>query len=738
MQLKKKVELLAPAGNMESLKAAVAAGCNAVYLGGTLFSARAFAGNFSHEELIEAVQYCHVRDVKVYVTMNTLLFEDEMENAFKEIEFLYQNDVDALLVQDLGLFHYLRTCYPDFSVHCSTQMHIHNLDGVRFMKKMGAERIVLARETPIEIVQKACSEGAEIEVFAYGALCISYSGQCLMSQSTKNRSGNRGMCAQCCRLRYFPSRNGEQGSNPDGDFMLSPKDLNILDRLPELLNAGVSSLKIEGRMKRPEYVWLVTRIFREAIDAWEQGRQFRLDSDQRRKLMLMFNRGFTEGHLFHADTIDRMSQYRPNHQGIQIGTVIRYEGGRVLVKLSAPLYQHDGLRILNQPIDTGLTAVRIEKKGLLVASAKAGDEVWLDCRSKPIPKKGQPLQKTSEAPLLEDIDRHIQSDRCLIPIKVSYRAVPGEAFHLKAVDPDGRSAELASDFIVQEAMKAPLSQDQIETALAKAGDEPYEISFDKCTVDHAFIPVKMMNQARRDLLAKLSLMRSTRHIRHGRQAYAVQLPAVDAPDFRLITDLEKPAAELMDLKGWLISEVSDGIRVHQKCPAVNENNDSGAPIMDSLISEIGCLWHPLSRVIAGMNLNVTNSYAAAFLLGIPGLQGIILSSEMNQLQIQHLHEQFQTRYGWKPACYQLVYGRRTLMYIKNGILPNIDFDSLNDLENHTFPIENDSSLMRILESEPVHSENSECYGSYLILTGESLAESEKIQEDAYEELLQRV
>lgn len=738
MPQRKKVELLAPAGNMESLKAAVAAGCNAVYLGGTLFSARAFAGNFSHEELIEAVQYCHVRDVKVYVTMNTLLLEDEMENAFREIDFLYQHDIDALLVQDLGLFHYLRTCYPDFSVHCSTQMHIHNVNGVRFMKKMGAERIVLARETPIEIVRSACREGAEIEVFAYGALCISYSGQCLMSQSVKNRSGNRGMCAQCCRLRYFPSENGRQGVNPEGDFMLSPKDLNILDRLPELLDAGVSSLKIEGRMKRPEYVWLVTSIFRRAIDAWEQGREFRLDSTQRRDLMLMFNRGFTEGHLFHADTASRMSQYRPNHQGVQIGTVIRFEGGRVLVKLTAPLYQHDGLRILNQPIDTGLTAVRIEKKGLLVASAQAGDEVWLDCHSKPAPKKGQPLQKTSEAPLLEDIDRHIQTDRRLIPVKISYRAVPGEAFHLKAVDPDGRTAELSSDFIVQEAMKAPLSKEQIETALGKAGDEPYAISFGEGVADHAFIPVKMMNQARRDLLVQLSKMRAERHTRSGRQDYVFELPEVKAPDFRLITDLEQARPALFDLKGFLICENAAGGNVHAKLPTIHEENDDTEPIYNTVISEIGCLWHPLSHVIAGMNLNVTNSYAAAFLLHIPGIQGIILSSELNQLQIQHLHEQFEKRYGWRPACYQLVYGRRTLMYIKNGIVPNAEFDALMDLENHTFPIENDSSLMRVLESEPIHSANTDCYGSYLILTDESSAEAERIQEDAYEELHQRV
>ena len=241
----KKAELLAPAGNMDALKAAVAAGCDAVYLGMQIFSARAFAGNFSHEELQKAVRYCHIRDVRVYVTVNTMLFETEIENAKKEIDFLYRIDVDALLIQDLGLFHYVRTCYPDFDVHCSTQMHVHNLAGVRFMQEEGAARAVIARESPLELIREACATGMEVEAFVYGAICISYSGQCLMSASVKNRSANRGMCAQCCRLKYYP----DSGSFPEGEYILSPKDLNVINELPQLLDTGVCSLKIEGRMK---------------------------------------------------------------------------------------------------------------------------------------------------------------------------------------------------------------------------------------------------------------------------------------------------------------------------------------------------------------------------------------------------------------------------------------------------------------------------------------------------------
>ena len=340
----KKAELLAPAGNMEALIAAVQAGCDAVYLGLNSFSARAFAGNFSREELIEAVRYCHIRGVKVYVTMNTILYEPEIEAAKDQIQFLYDHDVDALLIQDFGLFHYVRTCFPDFEVHCSTQMHVHNMAGIEYMKTQGVKRVVLARETPIELVKKACKSGMEIEVFAYGAICISYSGQCQFSVVTKQRSANRGMCAQCCRMKYHK----EDGSEfEEGEYILSPKDLNVIDQLPKLLAAGVSSLKIEGRMKRPEYVWLITKTFREAIDAYYRNETYRVTKKRQEELKLMFNRGFSEGHLFHDDVTKRMSQYRPNHQGVVIGEVVDFYKGKVKVKLSKPLYQHDGLRILS-------------------------------------------------------------------------------------------------------------------------------------------------------------------------------------------------------------------------------------------------------------------------------------------------------------------------------------------------------------------------------------------------------
>ena len=263
----KRIELLSPAGNMDSLVAAVQAGCDAVYLGGTLFGARAFAGNFNDEEIVNAIKYCHLYGVKVYVTTNILIYEREVETFLKYVEFLHKNNVDAILIQDLGMLDLVHKTFPNLECHASTQMHIHNLDGVIVANKLGCKRVVLARETPISLVKEIKEKvDVDLEIFAHGALCVSYSGQCLFSSLIGNRSGNRGSCVGSCRLPYRIVDNHNKTLN-SGDYPLSMKDLNTLEYLDELIEAGVTSLKIEGRMKSPEYVYTVTKLYRMAIDS---------------------------------------------------------------------------------------------------------------------------------------------------------------------------------------------------------------------------------------------------------------------------------------------------------------------------------------------------------------------------------------------------------------------------------------------------------------------------------------
>lgn len=240
----KKTELLAPAGDMNCLKAAIKAGCDAVYLGGKMFGARSFAGNFTNEELIEAIKYAHLYGVKVYLTINTIIYESKVDNFLNFVRFAHQNNIDAVIIQDIGMFDLLRKKFPNLELHASTQMHIHNFQGALLAQKLGFKRIVIARETPIEVIKKIKENlNIEVEVFIHGALCVSYSGQCLMSALIGNRSGNKGTCSQVCRKSYDLLDKNENVVNKD-KYLLSTKDLCTLEYLDELLKIGVDSLKI--------------------------------------------------------------------------------------------------------------------------------------------------------------------------------------------------------------------------------------------------------------------------------------------------------------------------------------------------------------------------------------------------------------------------------------------------------------------------------------------------------------
>lgn len=720
----KKVELLAPAGNMDALIAAVNGGCDAVYLGLKSFSARAFAGNFSHEEFIEGIHYCHTRNVKIYCTINTMLFESEIENAKKEVAFLYENDCDAILIQDLGLFHYVRTCYPDMPVHCSTQMHIHNLKGVEFMKREGVERVVLARETPIEVIRQACQTGVEIEVFSYGAICISYSGECMMSSAVKNRSANRGMCAQCCRLQYFY----EDGSSfKEGNYLLSPKDLNIIDRLPELLDAGVSSLKIEGRMKRSEYVWLVTKTFREAIDAYYENRPYQISRERMEQLKYMFNRGFSEGHIFHSEVQDRMSQYRPNHQGVEIGKVLAYQKGKVQVKLSKELNQHDGLRIINTPHDTGLTAMKIYKNDKLVNHADAGDIVWISCPSDPVPKKGQSLRKTTDTKLISWIDDQIKNCKKTIPVDIQYFARIGKPFEVHIKDHDGHTITAYSQQVLEPAKNAPIDYHTIEKSLKKTGDYPYNVEQIEGELENVFIPVSLINETRRQAFEYLDQIRAKYRINQGKKEYSL--------------DIQEQSIELPKIiyESDSIFEIKDNVFGfhHLKepfvLPVIDETNTISQKYNNALLSSVCDLNNDLNECIAGVTLNIANSYSLAYVLS-KGVSGIIFSSEMNNEQIETTLNAFNQRHGFIPKTYRLVYGKRVAMYIKDRFTKE-NVQKITDLNHNIYEIKQDKNITEILEPNVYVSKNPYCYGSYLILNTEK---EKEILEECYEELFERI
>ncbi len=297
----KKVELLAPAGDMEVLKAAIEAGCDAVYLAGKMYGARAFAGNFSNDELINAINYAHLYGVKVYVTVNTIVYEDEVDNFINYIKFIHKNNVDAILIQDLGMFDLIRKKFPNLEIHASTQMHIHNKEGALLAKKLGIKRIVIARETPIDVIKKIKEEvDIEIECFIHGALCVSYSGQCYMSALIGNRSANRGTCAQCCRRKYDLYDENNNKLNHD-KYLLSTKDLLTLDNIDKIILSGVDSLKIEGRLKSKEYVYEVVSIYRKVIDNYYLKNKTLQLKENIITLKKLFNRSFTKGFILNEN-----------------------------------------------------------------------------------------------------------------------------------------------------------------------------------------------------------------------------------------------------------------------------------------------------------------------------------------------------------------------------------------------------------------------------------------------------
>ena len=345
----RKIELLAPAGDVECLHAAVRAGANAVYLGAQAFNARRGAGNFTLEALHEACRYAHVRGVRIYLTVNTVILESEMAAALELVRQAYRRGVDAFIVQDLGLARELRRVLPEAELHVSTQMNIHNAAGLVAAAKLGAKRVTLARELGLpelqEITAAAAELGMEVEVFGHGALCICYSGQCFMSSLVGGRSANRGRCAQACRLPYeLHNKAVRKALNSPGEHLLSPKDLCTIDMLPELLDAGVASLKIEGRMKSPEYVSAVVGVYRTVLDRVlaDAGRKD-ATYEERRILSEAFSRGFTEAYLVGETGNDMMSYQRPNNRGVLVGRVDSAKDGVVSVKVERPVQVGDVL-----------------------------------------------------------------------------------------------------------------------------------------------------------------------------------------------------------------------------------------------------------------------------------------------------------------------------------------------------------------------------------------------------------
>ncbi|HWQ30102.1 MAG TPA: DUF3656 domain-containing protein, partial [Negativicutes bacterium] len=507
-----KIELLAPAGNFEALAAAVESGADAVYLGGNKFNARAFADNFDGDTLVKAVSYAHIRGVRVFVTINILLSDRELVEAMEYIGFLYNIGVDAIIVQDIALLKLAAEAFPGLELHCSTQMTVHNSEGARYYAGMGAKRIVLARELSLAEVKGIIDNtGVETEVFIHGALCVSYSGQCLMSSLIGGRSGNRGRCAQPCRRKYslYDFDTDRVIEENRSKHLLSTRDLNTFRRLEELVASGVASLKIEGRMKKPEYVAIVVKHYRDALDSIMGKVNHRL-SEAEYELKSAFNREFTEGYLFGKRNKDIVSIERPDNRGIPLGRITGQKGDIASLKIEdGYLNDGDGIEIIAaNGGSTGTIISGIRVAGQNVKTARKGETVEIFIRDRV--KAGSLVNKTLDS-MLDRKAREEYSPENKKKIKVfySFSAAAGESPVIKVQDNDGNIISYVDSEKAESAVKASTLPEKAAQQLSKTGDTPYIMEAMEVSIaENCFLSARQLNRIRREALELLSKKRA--------------------------------------------------------------------------------------------------------------------------------------------------------------------------------------------------------------------------------------
>lgn len=505
-------ELLAPAGSKEALEAAVNAGADAVYLGGADFGARAYASNFDRETMKWAVYFAHMHRVRIYVTVNTLVDDREMKPLADYLVFLNNVGVDGIIVQDWGVLDLARKIVPDLPRHASTQMTITNTPGVRFAASQSIERVVPAREMTLQDLDKMCDGETEIESFIHGALCICYSGQCLMSSLIGGRSGNRGRCAQPCRLPYtLVDKNGETLLSGDdaGKYLLSPKDLNTLSVLPQMMDAGVCSYKIEGRMKRPEYVAIVVDAYRRAMDSYKAG-NYSVPEEDLANIEQVFNRDFTTAYLEKPQGKNMMSDRRPNNRGVLIGRVqsIDKKHNFATIKLERDLHLEDGLEFwVKVGGRVGLTVDTIKVKGKSVDMATAGTLAEI-----PVPfgvRLNDRVFRTMDSVLMSYAEGFYgDKNKKRIPVDVKVTAYKGSMLEVQITDDEGNTGFGYSDFIGEEALKHPLDEKRVKKQVDRLGTTEYVLRNLECDIEPGVMfPMSEINETRRKACEMLDELR---------------------------------------------------------------------------------------------------------------------------------------------------------------------------------------------------------------------------------------
>jgi len=663
-----KKELLSPVGNMESLKAAIHHGADAVYLGGKKFGARAFATNFTDEEMQEAVFLCHLYGVKIYVTVNTMIYESELKSALEYVEFLYLNHVDAVIMADIGLMKLCHERFPDLEIHASTQVHTHNVEQLAFLKELGVKRVVLARELSLEEIQKF-PDDLELEVFIHGALCISYSGQCLFSSLIMDRSGNRGECAQICRLPFTLLKNGKPVSTK-GQYLLSTRDLNTSTRMKELCASSIRSFKIEGRMKSPAYVGFMTQMYRQLIDRYELGKSISDLDTMNKKASVLFGRGFTEGCLFHKKDQEFMNQNTSNHQGIYLGEIEILTPKKVGIRLSEELHQEDGIRFIEE--DKGMIVNFLyDTHDFLISKAQAGDLIFVDNKVG-LTKKGK-VMKTLDFLFEKEIMKYSSQK---IPITMT-ASIKVPFFSLSCSD--GIHTVSIREEIVSVAKNYPITKEKVQEQLNRLGNTPFEIQDISIDMEQGiYINIKSINEIRRrvvDLLIQKRIYRKTGRI------FELTEPVYTYDDTLEIYAMARTEEQLLALlelgvQGIYVSDDVLYEKYSNHAIIYRTNRVSHRVVLknnrDILAGESGSFGISKGKKSTDYFFNVAN-HATADFWHAKGATRICLTPEMKTDELDHLLRKYPhgNPFEW------IIYGRLEVMVLQHCILRcNMNHDAI--------------------------------------------------------------
>lgn len=693
----KKIELLAPVGSYDAFISAINNGCDAIYLAGTHFGAREKA-TFSNDELKEMIKYAHIREVRVHVVINTLIYDDEIDKVMDFVDFLYKNDVDAVIVQDLGIITLIHKKYPDLEIHASTQLNTLHYKQAKILKDLGVSRVILAREAPLSLVKEIKEKvGIEVEIFAHGALCMSYSGQCLFSSLVSKKSGNRGECLQLCRLPYSFYVD-ERKVETNGNYHLSCKDLSTLDYLDKFIEAGVSSLKIEGRVKSASYVGKVVSLYRKYIDQTYQKGKYSVDKKDKDDLKKVFNRGFTKGYVLDEKPRDIANLFRPNNIGVKIGSVVKIDNNKVFIKLNEVLHQNDGIRFIGKNNDDGLFVNKLYLKGLLVNEVESGEVASIDLKGNV--NIGDEVYKTSDYLLNKEIESNNLKVNKRFPIDIKVEAFLNKSLIIRAKDNLNNEVKVESEYLIDKANKTPTSKERIKEQISKLNESVYylnEFSFDGDEM--IIIPISIINHLRNEMVEELNRKREKVNVRKGTQEIKFDDLKIEKEEFSYVYKANNKG-QYEVVKNY----TNDGnIYYYNKesiYPYYRISNGVLNPSNKTvLINELTDI-NSDKEMIANMYLNTTNIYALYTLYSL-GFKRVAVSIEMSKERIKNLIDNYKNKFGYIPNIEVVVYGKIDLMITKycpiNRVLTNTDINCGRCIESKFYLIDRKGYKLELLK-----------------------------------------